>query len=297
MLEKKEFDILSVLESESKTKKLSQRYIASLSGYSVGTVNKVLSSLSEKGLAGNDKITPAGLAALEPYKVRHAVFLAAGFGSRLVPITLNTPKPLIRVHGKMIIESLLDAVVNAGIEEIVIVRGYLAEQFDVLKKKYPQIKFVENPLYNEGNNISSLLAAKDYLKNSYILESDIILKNPRLVTKYQFQSNYCGVPCERTDDWCLSVEKGRISGVAVGGTDGFRMVGISYWTEKDGEKLAEDLQKVYEMPGGKERYWDNVPLTYCSRDFDLVVRSCSFDDFTEIDTFSELKAIDGAYNV
>lgn len=297
MLEKKEFDILSVIESESKTKKLSQRQIASLSGYSVGTVNKVLSSLCEKGFVKDDKITSAGLDSLSPFKVKRAVFLAAGFGSRLVPITLNTPKPLIRVHGKMIIESLLDAVVNAGIEEIVIVRGYLAEQFDVLQKKYPQIKFVENPLYNEGNNISSLLAAKDYLKNSYILESDIILKNPRLVTKYQFQSNYCGVPCERTDDWCLSVEKGRISGVAVGGTDGFRMVGISYWTEKDGEKLAEDLQKVYEMPGGKERYWDSVPLTYCSRDFDLVVRSCSFDDFTEIDTFSELKAIDGAYNV
>lgn len=297
MLEKKEFDILSVIESESKTKKLSQRQIASLSGYSVGTVNKVLSSLCEKGFVKDDKITSAGLDSLSPFKVKRAVFLAAGFGSRLVPITLNTPKPLIRVHGKMIIESLLDAVVNAGIEEIVIVRGYLAEQFDVLQKKYPQIKFVENPLYNEGNNISSLLAAKDYLKNSYILESDIILKNPRLVTKYQFQSNYCGVPCERTDDWCLSVEKGRISGVAVGGTDGFRMVGISYWTEKDGEKLAEDLQKVYEMPGGKERYWDSVPLTYCSRDFDLVVRSCSFDDFAEIDTFSELKAIDGAYCV
>lgn len=297
MLEKKEFDILSVIESESKTKKLSQRQIASLSGYSVGTVNKVLSSLCEKGFVKGDKITSAGLDSLSPFKVKRAVFLAAGFGSRLVPITLNTPKPLIRVHGKMIIESLLEAVVNAGIEEIVIVRGYLAEQFDVLQKKYPQIKFVENPLYNEGNNISSLLAAKDYLKNSYILESDIILKNPRLVTKYQFQSNYCGVPCERTDDWCLSVEKGRISGVEVGGTDGFRMVGISYWTEKDGGKLAEDLQKVYEMPGGKERYWDSVPLTYCNMDFDLVVRSCSFDDFTEIDTFSELKAIDGAYNV
>lgn len=297
MLTKKEFDILSVIESQDSGKKKSQRQIAALSGYSVGTVNKVLSTLCEKELLENDKITSAGLASLEPYKVRRAVFLAAGFGSRLVPITLNTPKPLIRVHGKMIIESLLDAVVSAGIEDIVIVRGYLAEQFDVLKKKYPQIKFVENPLYNEGNNISSLLAAKDYLKNSYILESDIILKNPRLVTKYQFQSNYCGVPCERTDDWCLSVEKGRISGVSVGGTDGFRMVGISYWTENDGEKLAEDLQKVYEMPGGKERFWDSVPLTYCNMDFDLVVRPCSFDDFTEIDTFSELKAIDGAYNV
>lgn len=298
MLSEKEFYILSAIESEkSQNKKLSQRKIASLSGFSVGTVNKTLSSLCEKGFVKDDKITQVGLESLAPFKVKRAVFLAAGFGSRLVPITLNTPKPLIRVHGKMIIESLLDAVRAAKIEEIVIVRGYLSEQFDVLLKKYPQIKFVENPLYNEGNNISSLLAAKDYLENSYILESDIILKNPRLITKYQFQSNYCGVPCDRTDDWCISVEKGRISGVEVGGTNGFRMVGISYWTESDGKKLASDLEKVYKMPGGKERFWDSVPLTYCNKDFNLVVRPCSFDDFTEIDTFSELKAIDAAYNV
>lgn len=293
MLTKKEFDVLTAIESEKN--KLSQRQIAKLCGYSVGTVNTTLSLLTENHFVSDDKITSAGLSALEPYKVRRAVFLAAGFGSRLVPITLNTPKPLIRVHGKMIIESLLEATVRAGIEEIVIVRGYLSEQFDVLLKKYPQIKFVENPLYNEGNNISSLLVAKQYLENAYIFESDIILKNPNLVTKYQFCSNYCGVPCERTDDWCISVEKGRISGVEVGGTNGFRMVGISYWTENDGKKLSEDLEKVYKMPGGKERFWDSVPLTYCNKDFNLALRPCSFDDFTEIDTYNELKAIDGAY--
>lgn len=295
MLSRKEFDILSLVDAEKK--KLSQRQIAKQTGYSVGTVNTTFSELVEKHFIDGDRISEEGLKALEPYKVRRAVFLAAGFGSRLVPITLNTPKPLIRVHGKMIIESLLDAVVSAGIEEIVLVRGYLSAQFDQLKYKYPNIKFVENPAYNEGNNISSLLVAKNYLENAYILESDIILKNPRLVSKYQYQSNYCGVPCERTDDWCLSVEKGRISGVSVGGTDGFRMVGISYWTEEDGKKLGDCLEKVYRMPGGKERYWDSVPLTYCNKDFNLVVRSCSFEDFTEIDTYNELRAVDGAYNV
>ena len=49
-----------------------------------------------------------------------------------MPITLNTPKPLIRVQGRRIIDSLLDAVYAAGIEEVYVVRGYLAEQFDQL---------------------------------------------------------------------------------------------------------------------------------------------------------------------
>ena len=78
----------------------------------------------------------------------------------MVPITLNTPKPLVRVNGTRIIDSLLDAVVEAGIPEIVIVRGYLGEQFDQLLYKYPNIRFVENPIYNEANNISSAVCVR-----------------------------------------------------------------------------------------------------------------------------------------
>lgn len=53
------------------------------------------------------------------------------------------------------IDTLLDAVVRVGIEELIIVRGYLYEQFDQLLYKYPNIKFIENFEYNEANNISS----------------------------------------------------------------------------------------------------------------------------------------------
>ena len=294
MLSKKEFDVLSILEAEKTN--LSQRELSKRTGYSVGTVNSIMADLSENGYVHDKMITLKGIEALEPYRVQRAVFVAAGFGSRLVPITLNTPKPLIRVQGERIIDTLLDAVVKAGIEEIIIVRGYLSEQFDQLLYKYPDIKFLENPAYNEGNNIASLICARYFLENSYILESDIILKNPNLITKYQYQSNYCGVPCDRTDDWCFTVDKDRITGVQVGGLNTYQMVGISYWTKNDGKKLSECLKKVYEAPGGKERYWDTVPLNYCKNDFDLVVRKCSFEDYIEIDTFNELKAVDSTYD-
>ena len=294
MLSKKEFDVLSILEAEKTN--LSQRELSKRTGYSVGTVNSIMADLSGNGYVHDKMITLKGIEALEPYRVQRAVFVAAGFGSRLVPITLNTPKPLIRVQGERIIDTLLDAVVKAGIEEIIIVRGYLSEQFDQLLYKYPGIKFLENPAYNEGNNIASLICARYFLENSYILESDIILKNPNLITKYQYQSNYCGVPCDRTDDWCFTVDKDRITGVQVGGLNTYQMVGISYWTKNDGKKLSECLKKVYEAPGGKERYWDTVPLNYCKNDFDLVVRKCSFEDYIEIDTFNELKAVDSTYD-
>ena len=296
-LTRTQFDVLCFLEPGKDEKSITQRNIAKLTGLSLGTVNKTLIYLQENGLIENNIITSAGLNALEPYRVKRAVFIAAGFGSRLVPISLNTPKPLVRVKGVRIIDTLLDAVSVAGIEEIIIVRGYLGEQFDQLKYKYPKIKFLENPLYNESNNISSLMCARFMLQNVYVLESDLLLRNPSLITKYQYASNYLGVPVERTDDWCFETRNGIITKIKVGGKNCHHMFGISYWNNSDGAKLADHIKQVYEMPGGKERYWDQVALEYFIKNYSIEVRECTFDDIIEIDTFSELKLLDETYRV
>ena len=292
-LSRKQFDILSLLERTKE--KLSQREIAEATGMSLGSVSRTMGSLNEEGYVSGHNLTEAGYAALEPYRVKRAVFIAAGFGSRLVPITLNTPKPLVRVNGTRMIDTLLDAVVAAGIQEIYIVRGYLGEQFDQLLYKYPGIKFIENPLYNEANNISSALLARHLLQNAYVLEADLVLYNPNLITKYQYTSNYLGVPVDVTDDWCFESKNRVITKVRVGGTNCHHMFGISYWNTEDGAKLYEDIKRVYEMPGGKERYWDQVALEYCLSHYQVEVRPCSFDDIIEIDTFNDLKKLDKAY--
>jgi len=239
---------------------------------------------------------PPGSDALEPYRVKRAIFLAAGFGSRMSPLTLTTPKPLIRVNGTRIIDTLLDAVCAAGIEEIVVVRGYLAEQFDLLKEKYPQIKFLGNPYYNEANNISSVLCACDLLQNAYVIESDLLLYNTKLITAYQYTSNYLGVPVKHTDDWCFDTNGEKIiTRINVGGDNCHHMFGISYWNQVDGAKLAGHVKQVYEAPGGKQRYWDEVALKDHIDDYKVEVRECTFDDVTEIDTLDELKNLDKSY--
>ena len=296
-LSRSQFDVLAFLESAEAP--MTQRGIARGTGLSVGTVNKILARLAEAALVeqgrGPPRISSRGIQALEPFRAKRAVFLAAGFGSRLVPITLNTPKPLVRVKGTRIIDTLLDPVVAVGIRDIVIVRGYLGEQFDQLLYRYPAISFLENPLYNESNNISSALCARYLLQNTYVLESDLLLSNPRLITKYQYASNYLGVPAERTDDWCFETKNGVITKLRVGGRNCHHMFGISYWNAEDGAKLAEHIRQVYEMPGGKERYWDQVALEYFNKEYEIEVRECTFEDITEIDTFSELKKIDAGY--
>ncbi|MDR2965739.1 MAG: phosphocholine cytidylyltransferase family protein [Treponema sp.] len=227
--------------------------------------------------------------------VKNAIFIAAGSGTRLSPITLNTPKPLIKVNGIRIIDTLLDAVYAAGIENVYIVRGYLGEQFDQLKDKYPNIQFLENPFYKEANNISSVLIAQDYLQNAYIIESDLLLKNPVLINKDQNKTNYLGVPTDYTNDWCFETDGNIITKVKIGGSNCHHMFGISYWNEEDGKKLAKHIKEVYEIPGGKEKYWDQVPLEYFINDYKIEVRECSFNDIIEIDTLEELKQIDASY--
>ena len=295
-MKKKEFDILTMLAQTDET--LSQRQIAENLDCSLGTVNKLLKSLGEQKFYAEKKITAAGLQALEPYRVKRAIFIAAGFGARLAPITLNTPKPLVRVNGVRIIDTMLDAVIAAGIPEIIIVRGYLGEQFDQLLHKYPQIKFAENPMFNECNNISSAMCVRFLFQNAYVLDADLILKNPHLIRKYEYSSNLLGVPVERTDDWCVTLGKnGFVDSVAVGGVNGFREVGIFYWDAKDGAKLADDLQSVYQAPGGRQRLWEHTPLLYKKEHYQVAVRPCSFSDFIEIDTLNELKKADKSYDL
>ena len=294
-LTRKQFDVLEKMVTQ--TDSYTQRDLERLTGHSLGTINRVIKELTDLGFVSNGAITEAGMNALEPYRAKRAVFIAAGFGSRLVPITFNTPKPLVRVKGTRIIDHLLDACLEAGIEEIYIVRGYLAEQFDQLLYKYPTVKFLENPVYNEANNISSSMIAKELLSNAYVFEADLLLSNPKIITKYHYTSDFLAIKKDRTDDWCFEVKDKVITEEKVGGEDCWQMVGISYWNEEDGRKLANDIPEVYSMPGGKERYWEQVPLVYKKKNYVVEVRECFEEDIVEIDTFKELKQIDPTYDV
>lgn len=274
-----------------------QRELCEATGLSLGTVNRALKDLNAAGYLSDGAITESGERALEPYRVKRAVFIAAGFGSRLVPVTLNTPKPLVRVHGVRIIDTLIDAALAAGIEEIYIVRGYLAEQFDQLLYKYPMIRFIENPSYNEANNISSAFVARELLSNAYVFEADLLLSNPKIIKKYHYTSDFLGIPVTHSDDWCFETKGGIITEQKIGGVNCYQEVGISYWNEADGKKLKEDIQKAYGLPGGKERYWDQVPFAVFRGEYKVEINPCSAEDIVEIDTFRELKMIDAGYDV
>ena len=259
--------------------------------------NTLYDQCVEKGYIVGDVLSEAGYAALAPYKVQRAILVAAGFGSRMSPITINTPKPLVRVHGKRIIESILDAILAAGIEEIYIVRGYLGEQFDQLLHQYPMITFIDNPLYDKGNNILSLRAAGNLIAGSYIFDSDILIKEPRLITPYQYESHYVGLPVEDTDDWCLTSKNGCITSMVRGGKNCHLMFGFSYWTPEDGQALAKDIDEVCGWKGGTDKYWDEVAIDCFSDHYCLHITDCAEGDIVEIDSYEELCMMDPVYKI
>ncbi len=225
-----------------------------------------------------------------PYIAERAIVLAAGRGKRLRPLTDKMPKPMVRVDKKRIIDTLLTALVAAGYPEIYIVRGYLGETLTILKEQYPNIYFIDNPHWHEANNISSLLAVGNLVENAMIVEGDLYLQNPKLLCRIQQATNYLAIPVKKTDDWCFFTDDaGIIRRMAIGGANCWKMVGISYWTAADGKKLAQSLRRLYQMPGGHTRYWDEAALSVDINDFSVYVRSCSEKDVQEIDTLTELE--------
>ena len=222
------------------------------------------------------------------HKVQRAVFLAAGFGMRMRPVTKIVPKPLVEVDGVRIIDRLIDRCLEIGINEIYIVRGYIPEAFNILKQKYPMIHFIDSPDYANANNISSAYLARHYLQDAYVFESDLLLYNPNILCKYHNNSNFLGIWKTHSDDWCLETKNNRIINEKLGGDSCWQLVGISYWTKEDGKQLALDLEDIYIKNNMRNIYWEQVPLIHRNSNYNVYVRECFDKDVVEIDTYDEL---------
>lgn len=230
-------------------------------------------------------------------KAERAVIMAAGFGSRLMPVTKETPKPLIKVNGVRMIDSVIKALHKNGVNEIYIVVGYLKEKFDVLKREYSGIELIENPYYDTCNNISSLYVAREHLENSLILDGDQIIYNDDVLSPYFEKSGYNSVWTDgETDEWLQQVENGKVVSCSrTGGKRGWQLFSISRWNEKDGKKLKRHLELEFENKQNRGIYWDDVVMFNHFDEYDLTVRPMNYGDVIEIDRLDDLIKLDLSY--
>lgn len=230
--------------------------------------------------------------------ITRAIIIAAGEGRRLRPLTEQIPKPLVKVNGVRIIDTSIQALKQNGIHSIYIVTGYKKEQFEELYQDDPDITILVNPDYQKGNNITSMYVARDYLPNSFVVEGDIMIRDPELFRPSIDCSSYCmtwmqDVP---VPEWAVRLKDGYVSSCKInGGRNAFRLYGISMWTREDGLRLGKMIREYMENGEDRSIYWDEIALRLQLQQFKLGVRQISDQDVFEIDTLQELATLDPGY--
>jgi len=278
-----------------------QRELATATKLSLGLINSTIKECVAAGYlkqesSGNRKLTPtkSGLKRLEESKVKNAIILAAGFGSRFVPLTYDTPKGLLEVYGQPMIERQIEQLIENDVKEIIIVVGYKKESFDYLIDKYG-VKLVYNPEYAVKNNLSSLYCVKEALDNSYVLMSDFWIEE-NIFNSYESRSWYSCIYYEgKTNEWCVTASAtDKIESIKVGGRDAWVLIGPAYLTSELSEKFKVLLEEYYNRPGTDDYYWENILIDNLKSMPMYMNRQTG--NVHEFENLEELRMFDHSYN-
>ena len=228
------------------------------------------------------------------YKVDNAVIMAAGTASRFAPLSHERPKALIEVKGEVLIERQIRQLREAGIEQIIVVVGYMKEQFRYLEEKFGVI-LVENNDYLTRNNNASIYVVKDYLRNTYICSSDNYFAQNPFEAEVD-DSYYAALYAQgQTQEWCMTEDaQGYIDSVQVGGSNAWYMLGHTFWNEEFSRSFVEILLAEYDLPETADKLWESIYMDHLDR-LKMKIRRYSDDVIFEFDTLDELRVFDSSY--
>ena len=215
---------------------------------------QALVTLQEKGYVADGAATDGGLEALEPYKVKNAILQAAGFSSRFAPISYDLPKGLIEVRGEILAERQIRQLLEAGITDITVVTGHLAEKYAYFADKFG-VKIIHNPEYPFRNTNSTMHRVHHLVGNTYILDSDhYITKNP--FKPYVWESYYPTLEDDDPGEWYMVMDENRYITDMLQMGSGERLHGPAYITTEMAAVMKPYLDEIYYGEEFKNEYWE-----------------------------------------
>ena len=288
-LSKSEFKVLQALSDTGEP--LTQRDLAETCGLSLGTVNSAVQSCKQASLVEDGRITERGIEALEPYRVRNAVIMAAGLSSRFVPLSYERPKGMLRVRDEVLIERQIKQLLRRGISDITVVVGYKKEYFFYLAAKFG-VKIVVNDQFAEKNNSWTLWLVREQLGNTYVCSSDdYFTVNPfeRYVWKSYYASEYAAGP---TEEWCIEAgPKDPITGVTIGGHDSWVMLGHVYFDRAFSERFVPLLDEAVTRSENAGKLWESIYAENLKA-LDMEIKRYPEGVIHEFDSLAELEKFD-----
>ncbi len=284
-----ESDILSVLCDEPF---VNQRILAETSGHSLGVVNRSLRSLMAYGYLNEEaQLTEKAEEMFKACAPRNAIILAAGFGMRMVPINLSTPKAFLEVNGEKLIERTIRQLKEVGVQDITVVVGFMKDSFEYLIDEYG-VELVYNPDFASANNIRSLGLVLDRLSNTYIIPCDIWCdRNP--FRKNELYS--CYMVSDLIDNESTVRVNRKTELVTVPEDEpGNGMIGISYLLDEDATVVRARIEKMISEGKHDESFWE-AALYEKDRMF-IRARVVHGPDAVEINTYEQLRELDSHSN-
>lgn len=290
---KTEFDILTKIKEN---KQYEADYMARILYKPLEAIENAYSELIRQGYILNGSLTQAGETLLNTHRIDNAIILSAGMSTRFVPLNFEKPKGLLTVKGEPLIERQICQLREKGIEEIVIVVGYMKEQFEYLVGKYGVI-LVETDEYETKNNHASIWAARQYLKNTIITSSDLYF-DENIFETYAYDSFYCtvyvsGKTAERgieTDD------DDRILTTMYGDKcyDIWVTLGYAFFSSGFSSNMIHILDKIYDLPETANKFWADIQDDYLNELY-MYAKRCDAEIIHEFDSLEELRAFDEKY--
>ena len=223
--------------------------------------------------------------------------MAAGKSDRFAPFSYEKPKGLFIVRGEVLIERQIEQLLEAGVNEIDVVIGYMKEKFFYLEQKYPQVKLVINNTYGKYGNIYSLYVTRKYLKNTFICCADhYFLNNPFLDNNDENKSyRACTYLDGNFREFSIDYSDADIiTGCHVGGEDSMAMVGHAYFNEKFSEIFRIKLENEIDNFGVANMFWEEFYATHI-KDLTLFMNKFDYDELLEFDDIDDLRQFDSDF--